>query len=356
MQNNFKISLNSCSLNELGDVVNSLGEKPYRAAQLYKWLYSHKCTSVEEMSDLPKSFRANLSEMAEITVIKEIHRQVSAKDGSMKFLFELPDGERIESVILHDHDRATACISTQVGCKMGCKFCSTARIGFKRNLSTAEILEQVRLLEEISPLTNIVFMGMGEPLDNFDNVYKSLEILMNDHGYGYSHRRITVSTAGITNKLELLFNLKNAPHIAISLNAPTQSTRAEIMPISNAYPLEKLMNTVNKLPMQKRKRVTLEYVLLGGLNDQVQHAKELYNLIKNLPVKLNLIRYNGGGDPLLKKPDEKNVLAFQKVLVDNGVSTFIRKSLGADILGACGQLAAGYTSAFTPLLGERDQG
>jgi 23S rRNA (adenine2503-C2)-methyltransferase len=334
----------------LTDIALSLGEKPYRAGQLYKWLYSRRLADVEEMSDLPKAFRAALGEIAEVTTITEVDRKVSKKDRSIKFLFELSDGNRIESVILYDNERTTACISTQVGCKMGCKFCATAQIGFKRNLYTAEILDQVRILERVSleegmtpegRLTNIVFMGMGEPLDNFDNVYKSLSILMDDDGYGYSHRRITLSTSGVTDKIMRLFTLKNPPHLAVSLNAPSQEQRLELMPVSQAYPLDRLLSVIKTLPMDKRKRVTFEYVLLKGINDSVEDAKTLVRLIKDMPVKVNLIRYNGGGGSY-KTPDEKNVLAFQKILVDNEISAFIRKSLGSDIMGACGQLAAGY--------------
>ncbi|MDR2884238.1 MAG: 23S rRNA (adenine(2503)-C(2))-methyltransferase RlmN [Deferribacteraceae bacterium] len=346
-----KLSLNSCSLEELTDIVLSLGEKPYRAGQLYKWLYFRKCAAVEEMSDLPKAFRTSLAEMAEVSIVAEVDRKVSKKDRSIKFLFELADGNRIESVILYDNERTTACISTQVGCTMGCKFCSTAQIGFKRNLTTAEILDQIRILERVSMeegmtpegrLTNIVFMGMGEPLDNFDNVYKSLSILMNEDGYGYSHKRITISTSGLTDKIAGLFKLETPPHLAVSLNAPTQEKRLEVMPISNAYPLNKLLALLRTLPMHKRKKITFEYVLLKGINDTTDDAKALVKLIKDLPAKVNLIRYNGGGNAEFKTPDEKNVLAFQKILVDNEISAFIRKSLGSDILGACGQLAAGY--------------
>ncbi len=348
---NRKLVLNSYSKKELEDITVSLGDKPYRASQIFKWLHGSRCRSFDEMSNLPKDLRNRLAEISEIAVITEESRVVSKKDGSIKILFGLPDGERIESVLLVDGERVTACISTQVGCRMGCKFCATAGIGFRRNLSAAEIAEQINMLEKVAlsdhltpegRLTNIVFMGMGEPLDNFDSVYKALEILMDDNGYGYSHRRITVSTAGLTGKIKGLFELDTPVNLAVSLNASNQEIRGQIMPVSAKYPLDGLMELLKSLPVDKRKKIMLEYVLIKGINDSVANAWELARLVKKLPVKINLIRYNGGGESSLKPPVEADVLAFQKILVDNNISTFIRKSMGADILGACGQLAAGY--------------
>lgn len=342
-----KISLNSCSKAELRELASSLGEKPFRADQLFRWLHAEKILNIEEMSNLSKQFRTHLGDMAEITSIKEIAREKSRRDGSIKFLFELADKETVESVLLVDGGRVTACISTQAGCKMGCKFCATAKIGFRRNLNTAEILEQVRLLEITCAtegltaegrLTNIVFMGMGEPLDNIDNLLKSLNILMADDGYGYSHRRLTVSTSGITPKIKSLFELDTPVKLAVSINAPNQTIRQEIMPISAKYPLSELLKELGRIPVQKKRMITLEYVLLGGVNDSQEHAKAFVKLVKGLPVKINLIRWNPGAEGEFKKPDEKNVLAFQKILMDNNLTAFIRKSLGSDIRGACGQL------------------
>lgn len=345
------ISLNSCSLDELKGVVNSFGEKAYRSAQIYRWLYRDKVLSIDEMTNLSFILRSNIAEMSEITSIKEISRMTSSKDGSVKLLFGLEDGERVESVILRDKDRVTACISTQVGCKMGCRFCATAGIGFKRNLKTAEILLQVKHLEDMASLepgnegrlSGIVLMGMGEPLDNFNNVHKALEILTDENAYGYSHRRVTLSTVGLVPKIKELFDKMDSPvNLAVSINASNQTVRKDIMPVSVKYPLEELVETLRALHIQKRKKITLEYVLLGGINDSRADALALVKLFKGIQVKINLIRYNGGGDVDLLAPGEKNTLDFQQVLIDNGLSAFIRKSLGADILGACGQLAAGY--------------
>jgi len=295
--------------------------------------------------------RCKLAEVSEIVTISKKSVVRSEKDASIKILFDLPDGERIESVLLVDRERVTACISVQVGCRMGCKFCATAGIGFRRNLSAAEIVEQINMLEQIAledkltaegRLTNIVFMGMGEPLDNFSNVSKSLSILMDDNGYGYSHRRITVSTAGVTDKISKLFELDIPVNLAVSLNASNQEIRSQIMPIAVKYPIKELMNELNCLPVDKRKKIMIEYVLIRGINDSPENATELVSLVKKMPVKINLIKYNGGGISSFKPPLEQNVLEFQKILMDNNLSVFIRKSMGMDIMGACGQLAAKY--------------
>jgi 23S rRNA (adenine2503-C2)-methyltransferase len=222
---------------------------------------------------------------------------------------------------------------------MGCKFCATATLGLKRNLLTAEILEQVRLLEGVAgeKLDNLVFMGMGEPLDNTENLIKALQLLL--ECYGYSHRKTTVSTVGLTPNIQRLFSLDTPVNLAVSINAPRQDLRRELMPISAKYPLDGLLAALKALPLQKRKRITLEYVLLGGVNDQEKDAKELLKIIKDIPVKINLIRFNGWSGSPYKRPIEKDVLAFQKVLTDRGFTAFIRRSLGGEINGACGQLA-----------------
>ena len=348
---NKKTVLNSCGKKELGEIAASLGEKPYRAAQIFKWLHGNRVRSFDEMSNLSKQLRYSLAEISEIAAITEETRVISPKDSSVKALFLLSDGERIESVLLTDRNRLTGCISTQVGCRMGCKFCATGKIGFRRNLTAAEIVEQVNKLERIAKedkrssegrLTNIVFMGMGEPLDNFDNVRNSLEILMDDNGYGYSHRRITVSTAGVAGKITKLFGLDTPVNLAVSLNASNQKTREQIMPVAAKYPLKELMDELTSLTVDRRKRIMLEYVLLEGINDSPRDAAELAKLAAKLPVKINLIRYNIGENRTFKPSSEQSALQFQKVLTDKTLSVFMRKSAGADIFGACGQLSAGY--------------
>ena len=347
------LSLNSLDLAALENLMASLGYEKYRAAQIFGWLHKEKCLAINDMSNLPKKLREALSDVAEISTLKEISRLTSKVDGSVKILFELSDGARIESVLLKDRDRMTGCISTQVGCKMGCTFCTTATVGFKRNLSAGEIVAQVSALEKISyemgfceepRLTGIVIMGMGEPLDNLNPTLCALTMLMSEIGYGYSHRRITLSTSGIADKLKVLFSLKTPVNLAVSLNASTEEKRQRIMPISKKFPLKNLLDELKKLPIAKRKRITFEYVLFGGFNDSKEDAAELLQLVKGFPVKINLIRYNGGGsDKKLVTPTEKAVLAFQKILMDKGLTVFIRKSFGVDICGACGQLSADYS-------------
>ncbi|MDR2105724.1 MAG: 23S rRNA (adenine(2503)-C(2))-methyltransferase RlmN [Deferribacteraceae bacterium] len=336
-----KLSINSCSLSELDALISAAGEKPYRAQQLYRWLYFDRVETFNEMSNIPVKLLNFLSEMAEITRLEEADRQESASgaSGSIKFVFRLMDGVRIESVLLSDRGKLTACISTQAGCRMGCKFCATATLGLKRNLLTAEMLEQVKLLERAAgkKLDNLVFMGMGEPLDNTENLIKALQILL--ECYGYSHRKITVSTVGLIPNLQKLFSVETPVNLAVSINAPRQDLRRELMPISAKHPLDELLAALKALPLQKRKRITLEYVLLGGVNDQEKDARELLKIIKDLPVKINLIRFNTWAGAEYKRPIEKDVLAFQKALTDRGFTAFIRRSLGGGINGACGQLA-----------------
>ena len=330
----------------------SLGHEKYRAAQVFSWLHREKCFTTDSMSNLPKKLRESLSDVAEISTIAEISRLTSPTDKSVKVLFELSDGARIEAVLLKDKERVTGCISTQVGCRMGCKFCATAAVGFKRNLNAGEIVAQVAALEKIAyelgfheeeRLSAIVIMGMGEPLDNLNHTICALAILMSDIGYGYSHKRITLSTSGVADKLKTLFSMSTPVNLAVSLNAATEEKRQRIMPISKKYPLKNLLDELKKLPVAKRKRITFEYILFGGFNDSKEDATELTRLVQGFPVKINLIRYNGGGaDKSLTPSNEKTVLAFQKILMDAGLNAFIRKSLGADIYGACGQLSAKY--------------
>ncbi|MDR2401235.1 MAG: 23S rRNA (adenine(2503)-C(2))-methyltransferase RlmN, partial [Deferribacteraceae bacterium] len=334
-----KLSINSCSLEELDKLIASAGEKPYRSKQIYRWLHTDKVTVFEEMTNIPAKLITLLSEISEITVLEEENRltaQTAEDSGSIKFIFRLPDSLLIESVLLKDRGKLTACISSQAGCRMGCKFCATASLGFKRNLLAAEILEQARLLERAAgrKLDNLVFMGMGEPFDNTENLIKALKILLDS--YGYSHRKITVSTVGIIPNLQKLFSMDAPVNLAVSVNAPRQELRRQLMPISAKYSLDALLAELRGLPLQKRKRITLEYVLLGGINDQERDAHDLLKIARTLPVKINLIRFNRWSGADYKKPEERDVLAFQKVLTDRGVTAFIRRSLGGEINGACG--------------------
>ncbi len=341
------IKIDSLSLEEMKSFVVDLGEKSFRADQLYKWVYQKGVTDFSQMTDISSEFRDKLKDVASFTVLNPIEIKRDSIDGSQKFLFELEDNNKIESVALKDQDRITLCISTQVGCRMGCAFCATAKIGFIRDLTAGEIIRQVievnrYLNEQNEKVTNIVYMGMGEPLDNYLNVAKSIDILTDEKGLGFSHRKVTISTSGLVDKIDELFKLKKQVNLAISLNATTDAVRDKIMPINRKFNIEKLINKLKSLPIQKRKRITIEYVLLKGVNDTIDDAKRLIRLLNGLPVKVNLIVYNEGGDPDFRPPSDDVVLRFQQYLTDRNITAFIRKSLGKNIEGACGQLYAKY--------------
>ena len=344
-----KFYIDSHCLQGLKDFAVSMGFEKFRGEQIYKWAHNRGSENIAEMTDLSAAIRQKLADIAVFTVMEVVATQRSEQDGSVKVLFRLEDGEHIESVILNDGKRYTACISSQVGCRMGCAFCSTASMGLKRNLTVGEILKQVKRLNEIlaeqdEKLTNLVFMGMGEPLDNTDNVLEALTVLLDDNGYGFSHRKITVSTCGVTDSIKKLFSIDTPVNLAVSINASTQEKRKGIMPISNKFPLAELVKTLKELPIQKRKSVTIEYVLLKGVNDSIEDAQNLAKLLKGLDrLKVNLILYNAGADKEFKAPDQKDALKFQQYLINNRIGVFIRKSLGSDIDGACGQLRANYT-------------
>ncbi len=336
---------------ELDDVIKSFNEQSFRSKQIYNWLYHNNVTSFDMMTNIPSSLREKLAKEYQFTYFEEVKRLTSS-DGSIKFLFKLEDNQHIESVLLSDGNRISGCISTQIGCRMGCKFCATAAaVGFKRNLTVGEILNQVAVLrksaEELfdEKLLNLVFMGMGEPLDNFENLKKALEILLDDNAFGFSHRKITVSTSGLIDGIKDFFAMETPVNLAVSINGPNQHIRQEIMPISYKYPLKDLINTLKNVEIDKRKRITLEYVLLGGINDSLSHAKEFCQLIKGVKAKVNLISFNGSPFSTFKTPSEENVLQFQEYLINNNITVFIRKKLGQDISGACGQLAAEYKGA-----------
>lgn len=342
-----KIYIDSMSRKELQEFVLSLGMKKFRGTQLYKWAFHKGVESISDMTDLSVKDREELTDITAFTVMDVAEVRESKLDGTVKMLFSLEDGEHIEAVILNDGRRYTACISSQVGCRMGCAFCSTAKLGLKRNLTAGEIIKQVKRLNEYLEekkelkLSNLVFMGMGEPLDNIDNVKKALVVLLDDDGYGFSHKKITLSTCGLTDRISELFEMDTPVNLAVSINSPDQEIRKGIMPVSNKFPLSDLMALLRKLPVQKRKSITIEYVLLKGVNDSIKDAEKLVKLLRGLDkVKVNLITYNSGGEAGYEPPMEKDTLKFQEYLINNKIGVYIRKSLGSDIEGACGQLRA----------------
>jgi 23S rRNA (adenine2503-C2)-methyltransferase len=337
-----KPNLRNLSAGQVQDLLVSLGEKPYRARQVLRWLYKGGARSFSGMTDLSQDLRARLAQAACLSWLEPAQIQ-TAGDGTRKLLFSLEDGSRIESVLIPEADHHTLCLSTQVGCRQGCRFCCTATLGYKRNLSPGEITGQVlsarALCDEVRPLTNLVFMGMGEPLDNLDSLLISLEHILGDHGLQMSQRRVTVSTVGIPDALPRLAAATPAA-LAVSLNAPNDELRSQLMPANRRFSLDPLKKALLAYPLKPTRRITLEYVLLGGINDRPQQARQLARWVKGLRCKINLIAFNPFPGARFQAPREDDVLAFQKILIDNHITALIRNSRGADIDAACGQLAA----------------
>ena len=342
-----KTNLKSLSKAEFIQFIERMEQKPYRAKQIITWLYKRSAASFDEMTDLSKEFRNDLEKRTYISNMPVIQKQVSI-DGTEKFLFELEDGESIESVVIPNTKGKTSytlCISSQVGCAMNCQFCKTGGLGLRRNLKSYEIVDQVissKRLVKKGEITNIVLMGMGEPFNNFKEVRAAL--IMITELIGYSKRKITVSTSGIVPGIKKLGHECPDVNLAISLNASTDDVRTKIMPINKKYPLKKLMEACRGFPLAPRRHITFEYVLIGGINDSPEDAQRVAVLLKGIRSKVNLIPYNSANTSIdLKKPSESRVLKFQNIITKAGITTIIRKSKGADISAACGQLKAGYT-------------
>lgn len=337
-----RIDLKSFTSDELERLfVEGYGEKKFRAVQLYEWLYRHLVASFDEMTNLSKGLRATLAATARVAPVALVGSHSSA-DGTAKLQFECDDEAIVESVYIPYASHATLCISSQVGCAMGCTFCYTAKMGLVRNLSAAEIVDQVvqarrMALENDSLITNVVFMGMGEPLHNFENVLQATKILIDQDGLDFSKRRVTVSTSGLVDPMKRLMAESDA-QLAVSLNATTDVVRSRIMPINDRWDLEALMQALRDLPLDRRQRITLEYVLLGGINDSLEDAARLVKLVHGLPCKVNLIPFNPHPETPFETPEEAQIDAFQKHLVDNHVSVFRRQTRGRDEMAACGQL------------------
>lgn len=323
-----------------------LGEKAFRVSQVTKWIHQLGVTDFDQMTNLSKALRARLGQTACIQPLEVIVDQQSA-DGTRKWLMGLQDNNRIETVFIPEDDRGTLCISSQVGCALDCSFCSTARQGFSRNLSVTEILSQIWLAnqllsEEKKPgrkITNVVLMGMGEPLLNFDNVMKAIDVMLDDFAYGLSKRRVTVSTAGVVPAIDRLSS-RHDVQLAISLHATRDELRNDLVPINKKYNLHQLMQACKRF-MEKRSprsRLTIEYVMLHGVNDSKQDAEELISLLKGISVLINLIPFNPFPDSGYQSSSNNAVRRFQDVLMQAGLTTVIRKTRGDDIDAACGQL------------------
>ncbi len=342
------IDILNLTLPELTEfMITELKEPKFRAKQVWQWLWSRGARSFDEMSDVSKATRAALAEQAVITW-PEIVTEEQSSDGTIKFLLRLADGALIETVLIPgSKDRLTQCLSCQVGCAMGCTFCSTGQLGFTRNMSMGEILGQVlvarRYLNDegvMNPrLKNLVFMGMGEPLLNLREVMRSLQSLSEEQGLNFSPRRITVSTCGIEAGLKELGE-SGLAYLAVSLHAPDQALRKQIMPKAANWPLADMLAALEKYPLKTRERLTFEYLLLGGVNDSLEHAKGLARIMARLKAKLNLIVYNQAEGLPYKTPTPEAVLAFEQYLWNKGITAILRQSKGSDIKAACGQLAA----------------
>ncbi len=332
------------TLEELEKVVVGLRQKKYLAGYLFRFIHVQDGRDIAALSTLSKAFRAQLSEQGYFISQLTIVDALTDPDGSAKYLFELADGERIETVLLPEGERKTLCVSTQVGCPMGCAFCATGRIPFRRDLTAGEIVDQVNTVEEqAGRITNIVYMGMGEPLLNYDAVLTSIRILNHSAGKNIGIRHITISTAGIAPAIRQLAQEEIRPRLAISLSAPTDSLRSKLMPVSHKYPLAELLEAVRFYQAETGQRVTFEYVLIDKVNDSVTHARLLVKLLRGLMYNVNLIEHNPFSGCEFTASSRERIQRFAAALKEAGVETAIRFRMGRRIKAACGQLQAGYT-------------
>jgi 23S rRNA (adenine2503-C2)-methyltransferase len=335
-----RVELLGLSPQSLARVVSSLGDKPYRSRQLAGWIYKERVWDFAAMSNLSKPLRAALAEQCSISKLSLARKQVSQRDGTAKLLFTCGDGETVEAVYLPHEGRATACISTQVGCAMGCKFCATGASGFSRDLTPAEILGQVLGIEDELKVTldNLVYMGMGEPLANWEAVAESIAILTAPEGRAWGKRHITLSTCGLVPGIEALAASGLGARLAVSLHAPNDAIRAQIMPVNRRWGLAELMRACRAYQQATGLQLTFEYALFEGINDSDDNARELARLLKGLECKVNLIPYNPVPGLPYRMPDFKRVYAFQTLLKQAGLTAMLRTEKGGDIDAACGQL------------------
>jgi 23S rRNA (adenine2503-C2)-methyltransferase len=328
-----------------------LGQPKYRAQQVLKWIHQDGLRDFDAMTNLSKDLRNTLKNQSNLD-LPEITREQKSADGTVKWLLNLADGNAIETVYIPEDDRGTLCISSQVGCALNCRFCSTGAMGFNRNLSAAEIISQVRIaVQQLSAdgqkhdgkITNIVLMGMGEPLLNYDNVLPVLNILMSDFGYGLSKYRVTLSTSGLVPQMLQLAKDSDCS-LAVSLHAPNDKLRDVLVPINKKYPLNELLHACREyFPQNGRRKITFEYTMLNGVNDKPEHARQLITILEGIPTKLNLIPFNPFPNAKYICSDRKTILQFRDILAAAGVNTRIRKTRGDDIDAACGQLAGDFT-------------
>lgn len=334
-----KINLSSLNLEEIEKLVTPMGASSFRARQIFNWVYLKSAKSIDDMTDLSKKFRDELNEVATISNAK-VKRKQTSKDGTIKYLIEYADGECVETVLMRFDNRAnlTACVSSQVGCSVNCAFCATGKRGFIRNLSTSEIVEQILTIQRDTGLkvTNVVFMGQGEPLLNFKNVLNAIDFI--NKNLVISQRRITVSTSGIIPKINELAEMDYQITLALSLHAPDSGTRKSLMQIENKYPMPELKKALQNYNQKTGRRITIEYLLIKGLNDTVESAKKTAEFLKDIKCNVNLIPYNPIDEKGFKRPNNNDIMKFKCILEHSGKKVTIRLERGADIDAACGQL------------------
>jgi 23S rRNA (adenine2503-C2)-methyltransferase len=343
-----RIDLRALPPEGVARLVAALGERPYRARQLFRWVHHRGAASLDEMTDVPRALRDALARAATLTTLERASEQRSS-DGTTKWTWRTADAKLVESVYMPEEDRRTLCVSSQVGCAVGCTFCLTGTMGLARNLGAGEIVDQVHranrrivelgLAEGPRPLTNLVFMGMGEPLANYRNLKLAIDLLLSEDGPNFSHRHVTVSTSGLVPVMRRLGE-ETPVKLAVSLNAATDAVRDAIMPINRRWPLAEVMKACREFPARNGRRITFEYVLLAGVNDSLADAERLAALVAGIPAKVNLIPYNANpGLPYAAPPPER-VVAFQEALAARNLTVVVRRNRGRDISAACGQLAA----------------
>jgi 23S rRNA (adenine2503-C2)-methyltransferase len=351
MSTTSRIDLAEIELSELEQALDDLGQPRFHARQIFQWIYKRGQTEFADMSDLPRDLRAELATTGVITtpVVERMERSI---DGTTKFLLRLSDGKFIESVFIPDTPAQTFCISTQVGCAMRCAFCLTGKMGIDRNLTAGEIAGQVRVLASslgmLDRRFNIVLMGMGEPLHNYEATMKALRILADEHGFGMSGRRMTLSTVGVLPALERLATEPLMPNLAISLHATTEDQRDLLVPINRKYGLKELLDACRRFPVKRRERITFEYVMLQDVNDSPEDARRLVRLLQGIRGKVNLLPLNEAPGIPFDRPGDERVDRFARILSERGITVSVRKSRGRDIRAACGQLITDSTRTTTP--------
>ena len=340
------MNIKAMTLPELMEALKALGQPAFRGKQIYTWLHQG-VRSYEEMTNIPKDLRSRLAESYPFTPPQVVRKQESRQDGTIKYLWKLSDGNCVETVLMRYHYGNTVCISTEVGCRMGCAFCASTLGGLVRRLEPQEMLDQVLFTQVDSglPISHIVLMGIGEPLDNFDNVLRFLELVNSENGMNISMRHISLSTCGLVPKIDELAKRKLQLTLSVSLHAPSDEVRNTIMPVNKAYPTEELLAACRRYYAATNRRISFEYAMINGVNDTPAHAKLLLKRLKGLPAHMNLIPLNHVEESPLKPSTKAAVAAFQKILEDGGVPATVRRTLGGDIDASCGQLRRKYTKA-----------